>query len=108
MRRADPSLLRVTVVYVRPNLTFECQLRLKAPASVGEAIEASGILSEIAELQSHRLEVGVFSRRCAPSELLHDGDRVEVYRPLALDPKQARRRRAALRRKRNAARPAGG
>ena len=108
MTRAEPSSLRVTVVYLRPDLTFERALRLTAPASVGDAIEASGIRAEIAELRSARLELGVFSCLCAPTELLHDGDRIEVYRPLTLEPKQARRLRAAVRRKRKAAGSARG
>jgi|KBSMisStandDraft_5_1062788.scaffolds.fasta_scaffold1224997_2 putative ubiquitin-RnfH superfamily antitoxin RatB of RatAB toxin-antitoxin module len=39
--------------------------------------------------------VGVFSRRVPSDHVLADGDRVEVYRPLTLDPKEARRRRAS-------------
>jgi putative ubiquitin-RnfH superfamily antitoxin RatB of RatAB toxin-antitoxin module len=38
--------------------------------------------------------LGIFSRRVTADDLLHDGDRVEIYRPLTLDPKDARRRRA--------------
>jgi putative ubiquitin-RnfH superfamily antitoxin RatB of RatAB toxin-antitoxin module len=37
--------------------------------------------------------LGVFSRRVLPDDTLRDGDRVEIYRPLTLDPKDARRRR---------------
>jgi hypothetical protein len=38
--------------------------------------------------------LGIFSRKVAPDHVLGEGDRVEIYRPLILDPKEARRRRA--------------
>jgi len=100
MRSADPAVLSVSVVYLRPGLTFERSLRLPAPAAVGTAIEASGIRGEMPELSGIELEVGVFSRRRALADALHDGDRVEIYRPLTIDPKQARRVRAVVRRRR--------
>jgi uncharacterized protein len=43
--------------------------------------------------------VGIFGRVCDPGQLLADGDRVEIYRPLAADPKSARRARAREARK---------
>jgi putative ubiquitin-RnfH superfamily antitoxin RatB of RatAB toxin-antitoxin module len=103
MASGEPDLLRVSVVYLRPDLSFERELVLPAPATVGEAIEASGVRAEVPELRGLQLQVGVFSRLCRPSDPVHDGDRVEIYRTLTLDPKESRRIRAAIRRRRKAA-----
>lgn len=100
------AYLRVSVVYLRPGRVFERELRLPAPATVGDAIAASGIQREVAELAGARLEVGVFSRLRQLHDGLHDGDRVEVYRPLTVDPKQARRVRVTVQRRRKASRAA--
>jgi putative ubiquitin-RnfH superfamily antitoxin RatB of RatAB toxin-antitoxin module len=98
--------LRVSVVYLRPGLAFERALRLPAPATIGDAIEASGIRLEVAELAGARLDVGVFSQRRLLTDRLWDGDRVEIYRPLSIDPKEARRVRVAVQRRRKAGKPA--
>ncbi len=95
-------MLRASVVYLRPGLAFERELELAAGATVGAAIEASGIRAAVAELAGRELEVGVFGQRRALDDPLHDGDRVEVYRPLTIDPKQARRIRVEVRRRRRA------
>jgi putative ubiquitin-RnfH superfamily antitoxin RatB of RatAB toxin-antitoxin module len=55
-------------------------------ATVRDAIEAAGLV--------HEGEVGIFGERVKPESPLRDGDRIELYRPLAIDPKEARRRRA--------------
>ena len=100
MASADLRVVRVSVVYLRPGLKFQRFLGLEAPATVANAIEASGILAELPELRRAEFAVGVFSRLCGPGDPLHDGDRVEIYRPLTVDPKAARRIRAAIRRRR--------
>ena len=70
------------------------QVNLPAGSQVITAIEQSGILQEMPDVAFDPSRIGIFSRRVAPDEMLHDGDRVEIYRPLTLDPKDARRRRA--------------
>ena len=100
MTCAEPSRLRVSVVYVRPGLEFRRALLLRAPATVGEAIEASGVRRQVPELAGRELELGVFGQRRTLAEALHDGDRLEIYRPLTIDPKEARRVRVAVRRRR--------
>ena len=56
--------------------------------------EQSGILQELPQVTFDPARLGIFSRRVAADDVLQDGDRVEIYRPLTLDPKDARRRRA--------------
>jgi len=70
------------------------QVSLPVGSQVITAIEQSGILQEMPGVAFDPSRIGIFSRRVAPGEILQDGDRVEIYRPLTLDPKDARRRRA--------------
>jgi putative ubiquitin-RnfH superfamily antitoxin RatB of RatAB toxin-antitoxin module len=104
MTSAEAARLRVSVVYLRPDLTFERTLLLPAPATVGAAIEASDIRRHVPELAGADLEAGVFSQRRTLADPLCDGDRVEIYRPLTIDPKEARRIRVTVRRRRMAGR----
>lgn len=68
-------------------------LRLPDGASIADAVAASGLVH--GTLEALGLKAGIFGRVAAPGTRLSDGDRVEIYRPLVLDPKEARRRRAA-------------
>lgn len=102
MTPAEPATLRVSVVYLRPGLSFRRELLLPAPATVGEALAASGVLRQVAELASAQLALGVYGDSRTADDFLRDGDRVEIYRPLTVEPKEARRVRAAVRRRRRA------
>jgi putative ubiquitin-RnfH superfamily antitoxin RatB of RatAB toxin-antitoxin module len=79
--------LRVSVVYSpAPREVREWSRELPAGSCVADALAACG-------LDAGSLTVGVWGRKAAPSQLLRDRDRVEVYRPLVVDPKVARRER---------------
>ncbi len=78
--------LRIEVVRALPERLERVVLELEAGATVRSALAAAG--------WPLRQAVGIFGRRVAPDDPLADGDRVEVYRPLRADPKEARRRRA--------------
>jgi hypothetical protein len=89
--------MRIEVVYATP-ARQEC-VRLEMPdgASALAAIRASGLLARHPESDLARGKVGVFGKVVAPDTPLTDGDRVEIYRPLAVDPRAARRARAGRR-----------
>ena len=89
--------LRIEVVYARPSGADATRVRLRAPATLRDAIEASGVLQRNREIDLERQACGVFGRRRPLEAALADGDRVEIYRVLVLDPKEARRRRARRR-----------
>lgn len=89
---ADP--ITVEVVCATAERQLLRRVILPAGSQVIAAIEQSGILQEMPEVAFDPSHIGIFSRRVAPDDILHDGDRVEIYRPLTLDPKDARRRRA--------------
>jgi uncharacterized protein len=78
--------MKVEVVRARPQGAETVSVELPARATVRAAVTASGL--------PHDNLFGVFGRRVGPEHRLTDGDRVEIYRPLAIDPKEARRRRA--------------
>ena len=67
----------------------------RAGRRVLDAIRASGVLERHPELDLARQAIGIWGRACALDAPLHDGDRVEIYRPLQMDPKEARRLRRA-------------
>lgn len=71
----------------------ESHVDLEEGATVTHAVAASGLAARHQAADILQLSVGVWGRRCEPSRLLKDGDRVEVYRPLLVDPKEARRLR---------------
>lgn len=91
--------IAVSVVYCAPGVEDVTLLALAAGSCVADAIAASGVVARHAELAA-RLDVGVWGRSVAPDTALADGDRVELYRPLTIDPKEARRQRAEVRRRR--------
>jgi len=95
MDKSESESIWVTVVYARAQHQWVKPVELQFGATVQMAIERSGLLQAIPELRLQELEVGIFHRRCDLGARLRDGDRVEIYRPLHLDPKEARRIRAA-------------
>ena len=88
---------RVEVVYAMPERQVIYTLDVEAGATVRDAIERSGVLSAFPGIDLARNRVGIFGKLAALSTPLRDGDRVEILRPLAADPRDARRRRAARR-----------
>jgi len=86
--------IAVEVVCAMPQRQVLRRVSLPAGSTVIQAVEQSGILREMSEVAFDPSRLGIFSRREAADDLLQDGDRVEIYRPLTLDPKDARRRRA--------------
>jgi putative ubiquitin-RnfH superfamily antitoxin RatB of RatAB toxin-antitoxin module len=87
--------VEVEVAYAGPGGAFLRPVRVPAPATVRGAIEASGLLVECPEVDLDRSRVGIWSRLAALDAVVQDGDRVEVYRPLLADPKEARRARVS-------------
>jgi putative ubiquitin-RnfH superfamily antitoxin RatB of RatAB toxin-antitoxin module len=95
--------IAVEVVYAAAPHQVVCRsLRLPVGTTVTSALRASGLLEQIGAAQLAALKAGVWGRVVAGSTVLRDGDRVELTRPLSVDPKEARRlryRRDGLKRK---------
>lgn len=92
---AGAETLEVEVAYARPDRQLIVPVRLPRGACLREAVAASGIVGEFPEIDLQVNAVGIFGRPATPDTPLRDGDRVEIYRPLHTDPREARRRRAA-------------
>jgi putative ubiquitin-RnfH superfamily antitoxin RatB of RatAB toxin-antitoxin module len=95
----DQAELVVTVVYCAPGVEDVVEVRLAPGATIREAINASRLLVRRPELGATP-DVGIWGRPCSLQEEVRDADRVEVYRALKVDPKEARRIRARIRRQR--------
>ncbi|MDP2901766.1 MAG: RnfH family protein [Methylovulum sp.] len=88
-------LIDVEVAYAMPDEQAVIPVTVPGHATVESAICASGLLSSFPELDKTALDVGIFGSACKLEQPLKQGDRVEIYRPLVHDPKEARRQRAA-------------
>jgi putative ubiquitin-RnfH superfamily antitoxin RatB of RatAB toxin-antitoxin module len=86
--------LEVEVVYARPGEEDAIAVRLRPGATLLDAVRASGMLERHSELKETPLKLGVYGALKPAESTVKAGDRIEIYRPLALDPKEARRRRA--------------
>jgi putative ubiquitin-RnfH superfamily antitoxin RatB of RatAB toxin-antitoxin module len=95
---ADERAIAVELVYCSTTRQHVFALRLAAGSTVRDAIRSSGLAAQCPEIEANALQVGVYGRVVALGTVLQDGDRVEIYRPLVADPKQARRRRASTQR----------
>jgi uncharacterized protein len=87
--------MRVWVVYALPDRQALRELDLPESATVAEAVARSGLVEEFPEIGSRPLACAIFGRAVADSQVLRAGDRVEILRPLQVDPKESRRRAAA-------------
>jgi len=99
MAEADPQL-DVEVVYARPDTQEIIPVRVPRGATIRATIERSRILERCAEIDLAVNRVGIFGALRELGDTVQDGDRVEIYRPLQVDPKEARRRKAAAARRR--------
>ncbi len=86
--------LWVEVVYASPSAQKLIRMDYRE-MTAEQAVERSGILDEFAEIDLAKNKVGVFGKQVRLSHRLEPGDRVEIYRPLLISPKEARRLRAA-------------
>ncbi len=87
-------MLRVSVVYAGESDQAEVALELPEGSTIADAVAASGLATRFPGIDIAAAGVGIWYRLREPHTLLSDGDRVEIYRPLKVDPKQARRERA--------------
>ena len=87
--------MRIEVAYAKPAQQTLLSLELPEGSTAEAAILASGILDRHPEIDLQQHKIGIFGKLCKLDQRLKAGDRVEIYRPLLIDPKEARRNRAA-------------
>lgn len=91
---AGAKPINVEVTYVDPERQLMLALTVPAGSDVRDVIERSGIRQRVAiDFEINR--VGIFGRLVSLDHLVEQGDRVEIYRPLTVDPKEVRRKLAA-------------
>jgi len=91
------KLIDVEVAYAKPEQQEIVALKMPEGTTAEQAILASGLLNSFPEIDGADLKVGIFGSVCKLDRPLRQDDRVEIYRPLIHDPKEARRQRAAKR-----------
>ncbi len=87
--------MKFEVAYGRMEEQALLTVESASPLTVAQAIERSGIIELFPEIDLAENKVGVFGKAARLDTRLTDGDRVEIYRPLIADPKEARKKRAA-------------
>ena len=89
-----PGKIAVEVAYALPQKQYLQRVTLDEGATVEQAIQASGLLTLRDDIDLTKNKVGIYSRPVKLDDVVHDGDRVEIYRPLIADPKELRLQRA--------------
>ncbi|WP_454774576.1 RnfH family protein [Janthinobacterium tructae] len=89
------ATIEVQVCYALPDSSFLRSLSVPAGTTIEQAVAQSGLLQAIPGIDLASNMVGIYGKRKPLDTVLHEHDRVEVYRPLQADPKEARRRRAS-------------
>lgn len=85
--------MKVSVVCALPERQTVHELEVAAGSTVAAALEQSGLQDEFPDLDLASAPVGIYGIEVARSRVLQAGDRIEIYRALRADPKEARRKR---------------
>lgn len=88
------SDIRVEVVYALPERQYLRIVKLEQGSNVEQALLASGLLELRKDIDLKKNKFGIYSRPVKLADIVNDGDRIEIYRPLIADPKELRRIRA--------------
>jgi putative ubiquitin-RnfH superfamily antitoxin RatB of RatAB toxin-antitoxin module len=87
--------LQVAVAYATPQQEYLRVLQVVPGTTIGQAIEASGVLASFPEINLVTQPVGLYGKKKTLDTVLRAQDRIEIYRALVADPKDSRRKRAA-------------
>jgi hypothetical protein len=89
----EPLEIEIEIAYAEPQRVILKSVRLPEGARVADALHRAALDPDFAGVDLGA-SFGIFGRPVRAEQILHDGDRLEIYRPLAADPKIARRQRA--------------
>ncbi|HEU4853902.1 MAG TPA: RnfH family protein [Nitrosospira sp.] len=87
----------IEVVYALPEKQIVRQMNLPEGTTAEQAVKLSGILPQFPEIDLLKNRLGIYGKLVPPATVLCNRDRVEIYRPLRVDPKENRRKRAKSR-----------
>lgn len=88
------NTIKVEVCYALPDKQTLLALEVTPSATIEDIVKQSGIIELHPEIDLTQNKVGIFSKLAKLTDRLHDGDRIEIYRPLIADPKEVRKQRA--------------
>jgi len=86
--------MKVEVVYATAKQQKVIELTLSESSTVRDAVVQSALGDSYPEIELGKTPVGIFGEKVGYDTVLQHGDRVEIYRPLIVDPMEARRLRA--------------
>ncbi|UJP03698.1 MAG: RnfH family protein [Nitrosomonas sp.] len=86
--------MQIEIAYALPQVQFLKKLDVSPGCTVEHAIQCSGVLDEFPEIDLTKNKLGIFGKLTQLQAVLEPHDRIEIYRPLIIDPKEARRLRA--------------
>ncbi|PJG86290.1 RnfH family protein [Conservatibacter flavescens] len=86
--------INIEIAYAFPHKYYLKAFKVEEGTTIQSAILQSNILQQYTEIDLRENKVGIFSRPAKLTDVLSDGDRIEIYRPLLADPKEIRRKRA--------------
>lgn len=86
-------MINVEVAYADKESQRIIKLQLNEGSTIEQAIDGSGMLFFFPDIDLMQQKVGIFGKQKKLSDVLNEGDRVEIYRPLTVDPKEARKMR---------------
>ena len=84
------SVITIEIAYAHPGQQWLIPLQVPVGTTAIAAIRLSNILEKCPEMDLSQLKIGLFSKPIALDTVLHHQDRVEIYRPLLIDPMQKR------------------
>lgn len=88
------AVFAVNVIYALPDFQKVITININEGTSFIDAVRQSGMINFFPDLDIDQCKLGTFGRTAKHDEILKQGQRVEIYRPLIADPKDVRRRRA--------------
>ena len=90
----EQQTIRVEVVLAMPGRQELIALEVAAGSTLADAIAQSGVIGMFEGFELDTAKMGIFGHKASQDQVLREGDRVEIYRPLIADPKESRRQRA--------------
>ena len=90
-----PDEILVEIAYALTEEQVIISIKVPTISNVQQAIEKSGIQKKFPSIDLSKNKVGIFGKKTTLDHVLKNRDRIEIYRPLILDPKEMRRKRAA-------------
>lgn len=94
MPQTQTEMIMIEVAYALPHTQRIIPLKVLKGTTALEAIMQSGILQIYMDISSNKITLGIFGKKVTHDTVVQQGDRVEIYRTLLANPKEARRQRA--------------